>query len=149
MCVRACLPGLHCCMRQPTVMQSAAQTKHGNGAQCKTGGANAQAASFEIPDAVATCAHPILKALRDQIPDEAQYVEVAELVRHLCHPQAAARATADAALQARLFTPPAPTRCHGPVWCANQSCNTAQCCLHGFLASCSVTLPVSSVFATG
>ncbi|KAL3154891.1 hypothetical protein ABBQ38_011430 [Trebouxia sp. C0009 RCD-2024] len=61
------------------------------------------AASYEVPDAIATCAHPILADLRKQIPDEARYREVAGLVRQLCHPAATARGTPVDALQASLF----------------------------------------------
>ncbi|KAL3154885.1 Serine/threonine-protein kinase 33 [Trebouxia sp. C0009 RCD-2024] len=76
---------------------------------------NEWAASYQVPHAIATCADPILEELHRRIPDQAQYEEVAELLRHLCHPQSTARATADAALQARLFTSLAPPRCNDPV----------------------------------
>ena len=78
--------------------------------QCKAqqcgggdGGVDVQAASYEAPDAIATCAHPVLKHLRHQMADEARYLEVATLVRQLCHPDVTARATADDALNSSLL----------------------------------------------
>lgn len=112
------------------VMQTAKQSNEKH----QTGGVDVQAASYDVPDAIATCAHPILTELHRRIPDETQYVEVAELVRHLCHPQTSARATADDALQARLFTAPAPSDCNSPVWCviAVRLATLLPCCLHEF-----------------
>lgn len=65
------------------------------------GGVDMQATSYQVPDAVAKCAHPVLKYLRQQMTDEARYLEVASLVRH---PDVTARATADAALNSSLLT---------------------------------------------
>lgn len=61
-----------------------------------------QAQALTVPDAIATCAHPLLSTLRRAVPSRA-YAQAAALLVHLLQPDMNTRATAQQALASEFF----------------------------------------------